>query len=511
MPISPIHVNLAKIATNMTKSNVMLPVILLEGSVVAGRTYHAYKRGGVTEARERVLEEATGSVVWLWGALLLERVGNFVGNKFAGIKNTDFDIGRDNLRNPLNYIVKVTKNATKERYTGFKFANTVLSIGLASAFLGFVVPKINHKITNILNKSSKKAVKPQQEQNYKNKFQMQDSVKLGKPLISNNFKTMESFIKDASSVSDKQVAFKGIISPEALATLTHNLATSPIYRLGTTDTGILAGRASNARNSDEAGEIIFRDGVSSFFYLGAQPLLVKALINLDNKFIKGNSAIDPYSAIRINNFLINGMRDKKMSLQAFSDYAIGNLDKSTFEKLTFDKNDIIALSDFLKIVTDPALKNKAMAMATMQPLRDGIAILTKQQVQDVLTDGKITDPAFLKSTLNSIFGTLGTKEDIISDPTKFIPRNKIEENVTNIKAYAQSIIEYAKKHNITEITPDLMDKVTKRNIYHNFAFMATGFCVAALFLSTVIPKMQYWITQKRTGSNEFPGAKDLEK
>ena len=128
-----------------------------------------------------------------------------------------------------------------------------------------------------------------------------------------------------------------------------------------------------------------------------------------------------------------------------------------------------------------------------------------------MTDGKITDPAFLKSTLNSIFGTLGTKEDIISDPTKFIPRNKIEENVTNIKAYAQSIIEYAKKHNITEITPDLMDKVTKRNIYHNFAFMAMGFCVAALFLSTVIPKMQYWITQKRTGSNEFPGAKDLEK
>ena len=32
-----------------------------------------------------------------------------------------------------------------------------------------------------------------------------------------------------------------------------------------------------------------------------------------------------------------------------------------------------------------------------------------------------------------------------------------------------------------------------------------GFVVSALFLSTLIPKLQYQITKWRTGSDQFPG------
>lgn len=35
-----------------------------------------------------------------------------------------------------------------------------------------------------------------------------------------------------------------------------------------------------------------------------------------------------------------------------------------------------------------------------------------------------------------------------------------------------------------------------------------GFAVSAAFLSTFIPKIQYWITRKVTGSNAFPGTAD---
>ena len=41
----------------MTKADAMAPIVALEGTVVAGRTYQAYKRGKWDEARERFIEE----------------------------------------------------------------------------------------------------------------------------------------------------------------------------------------------------------------------------------------------------------------------------------------------------------------------------------------------------------------------------------------------------------------------------------------------------------------------
>ena len=52
---------LRKFVTQLDKSGAILPVVLLEGTVTGGRTYQAYKRDGIVEARERVTEEAQGS------------------------------------------------------------------------------------------------------------------------------------------------------------------------------------------------------------------------------------------------------------------------------------------------------------------------------------------------------------------------------------------------------------------------------------------------------------------
>ena len=40
---------------------------------------------------------------------------------------------------------------------------------------------------------------------------------------------------------------------------------------------------------------------------------------------------------------------------------------------------------------------------------------------------------------------------------------------------------------------------------------ATGFLVSAAFLSTFIPKFQYYVTRKTTGIDAFPGTYDYEK
>ena len=39
----------------------------------------------------------------------------------------------------------------------------------------------------------------------------------------------------------------------------------------------------------------------------------------------------------------------------------------------------------------------------------------------------------------------------------------------------------------------------------------SGFVISALFLSTLIPKMQYLITKLRTGSSDFPGTEEYRK
>ena len=41
--------------------------------------------------------------------------------------------------------------------------------------------------------------------------------------------------------------------------------------------------------------------------------------------------------------------------------------------------------------------------------------------------------------------------------------------------------------------------------------MALAMGVSALFLSTIIPKIQYYITFLRTGKNSFPGTENLEQ
>ena len=50
----------------------------------------------------------------------------------------------------------------------------------------------------------------------------------------------------------------------------------------------------------------------------------------------------------------------------------------------------------------------------------------------------------------------------------------------------------------------------KNLIYSGVNFVA-GFAVASAFLSTFIPDLQYWITRKTTGRNDFPGTCDYSK
>ena len=147
-------------------------------------------------------------------------------------------------------------------------------------------------------------------------------------------------------------------------------------------------------------------------------------------------------------------------------------------------------------------------------------ILTESQVEDVLKGGWARDPEFMKNVLNNIFEdklidinnpkSVAKKTNPLSNPYKYISMNDIEANRAKVLGYVEAIAKDAesKKSNVTF---ESMLKMNKRNMNKNGIFMALAMGVSALFLSTIIPKIQYYITFLRTGKNSFPGTENLEQ
>ena len=76
-----------------------------------------------------------------------------------------------------------------------------------------------------------------------------------------------------------------------------------------------------------------------------------------------------------------------------------------------------------------------------------------------------------------------------------------------METYINDLCKKAKDGKITENT---IKKAKDKNLIASGINFAAGFGVAALFLSTLIPKFQYWVTKKRTGRDSFPGTYGLE-
>ena len=128
----------------MTKPDAMAPIVGLEATVTGGRTVQAAKRGGENEARERLIEESTGAIVWLWGVKSLNAIGDkLLGKLFGG----NFDVGTDKvLRTPFaNFMKKQPpKNFSSKQVALIKAVKVLSSVLIADTFIGLVVPPLNY-------------------------------------------------------------------------------------------------------------------------------------------------------------------------------------------------------------------------------------------------------------------------------------------------------------------------------------------------------------------------------
>lgn len=466
------------------RSDALAPIILLEATVVTGRTYHAHKRGGFIEARERGTEEVLGSIFWLGGVQAFNKLGDVIGRKVLGQKDVDFEVGKDAVRNPMkNYMKKFPKYGEKALAT-FKFAKIASSILLANAVIGFVVPKLNQAITRKYQGSVEKL----EEQN---------------PNLRKNAESFDSFISKTSAKNKKNTSFKGNAAQTLLA-LSDGFENDARYKLLSTDVGIAGGRAINARNKQERREILFRDLSSIYFYMFCRSNLNSAL----NLMESGRSTrLDPTSAKSLDNHLQENLdRNRAYSAAEFESAVLGNRNAEIPSKVQEKiKGGIINLDEFKKIVggNSPIAKSGEF-MSKLQPEVDGKAILSAEQVKDVYSGGLINDPKFL----NNIFEKYTNKKS--TNPMSFVSEKDLRKLKQQMVDYADDIIKMTKKSG-ESITFNTLKKASRSNFIKNTLNHGSGFAMSVYFLSTAIPKIQYWMTRKQTGSNNFPGTEKYKK
>ena len=561
--------------TSLNKKGAILPVLLLEATVTGGRTYQAYQRDGFVEARERITEESLAAIFWLFGATMAAALFDKIGQMFMKIPKNMPDVGRDNLRSPFNnYINKIStilemspqqKEAVKNNLARFSVGKTFASLITACLFIGYVVPKLNQGITkHIFGKMDKKDKKKKKAPDpYTNKLTLKDARAIfsAKGISINaveNFKARQNKTNIVSGTNNKTPSFKA--GADSLLRIVQNFQTNDVWKLLGTDVGTVTGRTANARNNDERVEIMFRDISSIYFYCFSMPAIV-AFMNKKDTFKGLNTKLNPMSAMEVHNHMVRKMAEsgyEQMTPQSFKNMMLGReLDeneKSILKKAFPDSKPAstkkvffglfnkkvpqvygsTTLENFAKIVDEniadkalaEAIKAKAAEASKMQPLKEGVAMITESQAEDTLRGGEIRNQNFLRKVIGNTFEDFIVKPENydaagnplnekikklthpLSNKYKFIDNNEIEQTRKEIFDYVEAIAKEAenKKQNVNF---ELMKKMNKRNMTKGGVFMLLAMGVSSLFLSTIIPKVQYYITYLRTGKNSFPGTENM--
>lgn len=476
--------------SRMGKMDDLIPIILLELCVTGGRTYYAYKRGGFIEGRERITEESIAAVFWLGGVTAFNKMGDAIGKRVLGLNNVNFDVGKDKMRNPLeNFLGSVSKHGEKAikklRLTNvnsrtlaiFKFAKVISSILLANAFVGFVLPKINQAITR----------------HYQNSIENLDkNAKNHLGAIS-----MNDFLKKASN-KEKNPAFEGV-NVQTLLTLAHSFENDAKYKLISTDAGITSGRAINARNKYERREILFRDLASIYFYMFCR----KHLNSLLNYIEDGRSSrLDPVSANFVNEKLNERFQSgTNYSAENFEQFALGKKDVK-MPKITF-VNGKVELEELKKVMSKEKFEI-AKKMSELQPKIGGKSFLTSYQVEDIYKGGLINDPELIKKVFE------GYHKGSTTNPLKYVPEKDLIKLKQNMVDYVKDIIKKAGKTG-ENISAKTIQSISRQNFWKHTFNLGVGFFVSGYFLATAIPRIQYWLTKKQTGKDNFPGVEHYDK
>ena len=429
-----------------------IPTLLIEACCTSGRTYQSYKRGGKLEAKERFREEVTSAIFWLWGVKALNKIGDIIGERIFG---TLTDTGKDELRDPSYLMSKGAKI--------FKFSKIVLSALIATGFLGFVVPKINHAITEKTMKSRK----------------------------TEKSSSLDDFISGLNEGKNSKydINFQGNDAlMNTIMKASYNLENNNKWRLISTDTGMLAGRVYNSRHPAERFEYLFRDLSSMLFYNCTTGMVIALL----NKLFK-TVDINPKTIDEICNYLT----EKNVSMDDITNIVNPKID-IRFNEIDFHNKNVIDLDDLISQLRalgfSDDIVDKARKMSKLQPKLRGVDVISKLQVKDVLSNSLTSDPIFLRRVINN--ATYGSA----TNPKKFVAANTCQKIRDDIDKFVKEILNKSKGK---AITPELFKNIKRSSIARTAIFQFAGMAFSAFGLAILIPKLQIFLSQKFFGKKSF--------
>ena len=161
----------------------------------------------------------------------------------------------------------------------------------------------------------------------------------------------------------------------------------------------------------------------------------------------------------------------------------------------------VAKVEDLKGLFNDDIFARIQEMSKLQPKRQGISVVTKQQIIDAVNVAEINNPKLLDDLFTEF--TKGASKDEF----KFVSNDKLYNLKRQVEDYINLMCKDAKDG---KINLKSLENAKKRNIMGAGLNFVAGFLTAAVFLSTIIPKIQYWITRVKTGRNEFPGTYEMD-
>lgn len=291
-----------KIVSDLANSSKVLPVAFLETSVIAGRSYHAQKRGGYWEFQETLLENLITAVIWMGGVRALNKVADFIAKKAFNI-NTKIDWKQvaneaKGRINPEKFI-KATYSA--------KALKLLFSVGTSIFAVGVLIPKWKQKLTRDQIQQQKQEKSQHQAAvgfaaNSDLKFEKtQGGVFVPKNITATDLRALANAPVNngvrfggenvVNIPSTKDISFNGFF--DVVSRVGYALENEAIPQLAVVDTGVTGGRIINARNKDEGIEIFFRDVASCMVYYSIIPIITGALAKAFDAKLGINTKIDP--------------------------------------------------------------------------------------------------------------------------------------------------------------------------------------------------------------------------
>ena len=252
--------------------------------------------------RERFIDEYGTSAIWMGGPILIGKFCDWLIKKFGFNPNVSMELFKEREKQGIKYNINKFKKLApeavkdlekslinKKKLQNLQAGKFLMSTLIPIALMGFILPKLNFKLTEIINNK-------------------------------------QNFVQKDSNSTSKEVSFKGAVAVMA------NM--SNVNKMAVTDGGLTIGRVWTGRNRYEQMELGFKNAMMMFLNFVFPIYLAKGLDKLSMKLFNTNVNLDP--KLMANEEFLNLVKSNRLKMPKDKKGIIDFLDKnpdSKFSKL----------------------------------------------------------------------------------------------------------------------------------------------------------------------------------